>query len=319
MGQATLDLPDPTQFPGELTGLDAGPMTPEALASADDLLSQLAGEDIDRLLSEAEAERTPAPAPVAPAVAPGDGPTIPDHQAVVLAGPEPQAAAEQAAVAAAAVSVPLSIEAVEQPAVSPSVSAEIDAILGPVVEAAVDSAVNSAVDSAVESSVNKTAEPVAPTTPPADPAASCDAPSHEAPSHDVPGHEASSHDVPGHDVPGQAALSHDATFESPDQKVLDEAAAHVAQLMDPPPAEAAVPSAIADAAERQALSEPLIILPRAASGAVSPLVRVLQWINWPMTLVSDHVREAIGKVAIVTTFNAAAVIVYVMVFRHPHH
>src|SRR5580700_6990753 len=65
MGQAILDLPDPTQ----LSGINSGPLSPEALASADDLLSQLAGDDIDRLLAEADAQRPPLPPASAPAQA----------------------------------------------------------------------------------------------------------------------------------------------------------------------------------------------------------------------------------------------------------
>jgi hypothetical protein len=49
------------------------------------------------------------------------------------------------------------------------------------------------------------------------------------------------------------------------------------------------------------------------------ILKLLQLINWPMTLVSDDVREAMGKIAILTMFNAAAVLVYVLVFRRPHH
>src|SRR3954464_1012368 len=49
MGQATVDLPDPSEMP-------AAPMS-----SADDLLSQMAGDEIDRLLAEAEGEKAPAP------------------------------------------------------------------------------------------------------------------------------------------------------------------------------------------------------------------------------------------------------------------
>src|SRR3954447_13218635 len=48
MGQAVVDLPDPTQ---EL---------PAAGANADDLLSQLAGDEIDRLLGEAEVDKAAA-------------------------------------------------------------------------------------------------------------------------------------------------------------------------------------------------------------------------------------------------------------------
>jgi hypothetical protein len=56
MGQATVDLPDPMQSP-------AAPAT----AGTDDLLAQLAGEEIERLLAETETER---PAPPAAAASP---------------------------------------------------------------------------------------------------------------------------------------------------------------------------------------------------------------------------------------------------------
>jgi len=63
MGQAVADLPDP----GETA-------SPAEAQSADDLLSQLAGDEIDRLLAESEGETPPAnktaehaPVPAAPA------------------------------------------------------------------------------------------------------------------------------------------------------------------------------------------------------------------------------------------------------------
>src|SRR5687768_12376793 len=67
MGQATIS-PDP---------LDES-RTTTSIASADDLLAQLAGEEIDRLLAESEAERASAGAEraggaEAPVVAPGPG------------------------------------------------------------------------------------------------------------------------------------------------------------------------------------------------------------------------------------------------------
>jgi hypothetical protein len=49
MGQAAVDLSDTQKSPA-----------PASIASADDLLSQLAGAEIDRLLAEAEAEQEPA-------------------------------------------------------------------------------------------------------------------------------------------------------------------------------------------------------------------------------------------------------------------
>jgi hypothetical protein len=52
MGQATVDLPDPLESPS--AGKAAG---------ADDLLAQMAGEEIDRLLAEAEADSIPVEEP----------------------------------------------------------------------------------------------------------------------------------------------------------------------------------------------------------------------------------------------------------------
>jgi len=266
MGQATLDLPDPTQ----LAGVNAGPLSPEALASADDLLSQLAGDDIDRLLAEADADRPAAAAspPATDPVIPAVPPTSATAEASPLAG-----AAEVAATA----TVPTSAQALASD--EAATAAAIDAILGPAIESTIH---------AVEKQI-ETAEPPA-------------APPSAAP--DVVPQAASP-------VPSSGAVDH---------KLLDDAAAHVASIMDVPIAEPE-PAAVADSAERQALSEPLI-LPQSTARSRNylwPLVAVLELINSPMDFFSDEVREAMGKVAIVTTFNAAAVLVYVMVFRRPHH
>jgi len=50
MGQVAIDLPDPLHNPEPAPG-----------PSADDLLAQLAGEEIDRLLAEADVERPTQP------------------------------------------------------------------------------------------------------------------------------------------------------------------------------------------------------------------------------------------------------------------
>jgi hypothetical protein len=44
-------------------------------------------------------------------------------------------------------------------------------------------------------------------------------------------------------------------------------------------------------------------------------VRILEWVNSPLAGLSDEIREALGKVALVTTLNAVAVLTYVLVFR----
>ena len=42
----------------------------------------------------------------------------------------------------------------------------------------------------------------------------------------------------------------------------------------------------------------------------------LAWISAPLSLFPAGIRELIGKVAIVTLFNAVAVFIYLMLFRH---
>ena len=70
----------------------------------------------------------------------------------------------------------------------------------------------------------------------------------------------------------------------------------------------AVPSPEAAGAKTEAV-------PKAVSG--DPLVlRVLAWVNAPLDSFPDHVREVVGKIAILTTVNAyISVLVYVLFFR----
>jgi hypothetical protein len=50
--------------------------------------------------------------------------------------------------------------------------------------------------------------------------------------------------------------------------------------------------------------------------AAGPLpIRLLEWVNRPLESCSDQCRDLIGKIAILTTVNAAAVLAYVMFFR----
>ena len=46
------------------------------------------------------------------------------------------------------------------------------------------------------------------------------------------------------------------------------------------------------------------------------LVRLLEWVNRPLDNCSDQIRDLIGKVAILTTVNAAAVLAYVIFVRN---
>lgn len=198
MGKAAVDLPDPLQTPPDT----------QARTSTDDLLAQLAGEEIDRLLSEADAEDGAAPAPVAPQDTAAEA--VPSH------------------------------------------------------------------------------EPVA-----AKPAGVEDG--------DAPGSRADALDVNAElDVLFSAAIAKDAA-----------PAAGAAAAADPGL------TAETTAAERAGLSSSPAA-PAAASSSDGPLpllLRPLEWLSAPLSAFPDSVRDVIGKVAIITAVNAAAVLAYVLLFR----
>jgi hypothetical protein len=52
-----------------------------------------------------------------------------------------------------------------------------------------------------------------------------------------------------------------------------------------------------------------------AVGRVPLLVRVLEWMNAPLAGLSASLREAMGEVAIVTSVNAVAIFIYVLIAR----
>jgi hypothetical protein len=56
--------------------------------------------------------------------------------------------------------------------------------------------------------------------------------------------------------------------------------------------------------------------PIEAAKPVPALLKPLVWLNAPLAGLSDSSREAIGTIAVVTAMNAAAVLVYVLFFRH---
>jgi hypothetical protein len=78
-------------------------------------------------------------------------------------------------------------------------------------------------------------------------------------------------------------------------------------------------SAETDAAERAALEIGLLdeaIDAEAGGGVSTPLLlRPLVWINAPLDLLPEGIRAGVGKVALITFFNALAILVYVLIFR----
>jgi hypothetical protein len=92
MGQAAVDLPDPLEKP------KAAPMS-----SADDLLAQLAGDEIDRLLADADTGKEPTPAVgviEVPALSAAPAPVVEEAKAEIIQPEAHTGGLERAALAA---------------------------------------------------------------------------------------------------------------------------------------------------------------------------------------------------------------------------
>ena len=243
MGKAALDLPDPLQAPPE------GPK-----ASTDDLLSQLAGEEIDRLLAEADAEQpavSRAPVHVGPPPQPDDSESTPPSNSPVAvpdAAPRPgsEASAKMAATGSAEVAAEMDAlfsAAVAKDAEAAKAAAEAD-VAGPTEGAGEDVASKVVADAAVEAEAETTAAERA-----------------------------------GLQVPAGVA-----TIDS----VLQAAAEGPGAAVDDDDA-------------------PLPFY-----------LRPLEWLNLPLALLPENVRDFVGKAAIVTLFNAAIILAYVLLVRRGH-
>jgi len=240
MGQAVVDLPDPLE------------QQPGSASSADDLLSQLAGDEIDRLLTEANVDETAATAAdesvdAAPSVArshdAGAESTKHDDGSPVSHVTEPSQVA--------------ATHPREEGATPATEPAPIDA-------AALDQVLtNSAI-----------------AAPPAEP-------------------------LPKIDIDQTLAAEADAKL-APHTADLDvDAAARHAEPADHAAEERdGLLSTMAAESTDEDLDAPL------------PLwLRPLEWLNAPMEMLSDEIRVILGKIAILTLVNSAAVIAYVLMFR----
>ena len=110
------------------------------------------------------------------------------------------------------------------------------------------------------------------------------------------------------------------------------------QIQPQPPAPPEPPAAVShadvlneiqkkDAARAAAAPAPVPVAakidssPRLLLSAPPPLPLIfkpLEWINSPLDACPDRVREAVGKIAIMTMMNAVAVLTYVLIFRRHH-
>lgn len=286
MGQATqaaasaIDLPDPTE-PG------LGPSSGTSGVGTDDLLAQLAGDEIDRLLAEAEVERPSArsPAPTPKTTAPStraDDALLPSDPFAPTAPAEgrtgdafvPTAPSEGTIIAGTSLKITeegdggtllAAAEATEDPALSQ----ELDALFA---------------------NLDAKAAPAPASSPPPAPASVLD------------------QLTPGHFPQARTAAEAPAAPAPADLEESDTSAAERAAL-DAELEESAAEVVQAAAAKADAAA------PQPTTGGVPFYIRVLEWMNAPLAACSDSTRELVGKIAVLTLVNAIAVLVYVLFVR----
>ena len=250
MGQATVDLPDPSEVPNAPAG------------SADDLLSQLAGDEIDRLLSEAEVEKGPPPA--AEAAAPvesasmSDAATADEIDRLFAAEAEKAIASPAPAPKPAAAPVLPATPVAKSPNDDSATAAQIDALFN---------------EAAAEAIKPADAPPVA-----------------RSPS------------MPGAVIQPEAAASEEPVADpKADARQLDDTLAKASAEALPQvkavesETSTAEKSALAQAIDSlEATPQPATVEQEAVPFYLKPLV----WLNLPMELLPQAVREAVGKIAL---------------------
>jgi hypothetical protein len=242
MGQAAIDLPDPTSEPD-----------PPRHQSADDLLSQLASEQIDQLLADGDSEPASAPEAQAGAPDPFEPPAVEkveDHSAPAPVDAGKEALSAEAAVAAQLDDLFHQISGDEEASAKPQAAGEAIGKSNDTVEPTKLSATAAEVDAALAAGTG-------PLLPPLDPGA------------------------------------------MEDQQSADERAALSTAAI--------AIEAIGDVAAQAEDDDTLPIY-----------LRPLEWLNAPLDHCPDGVREAFGKIAILTLFNSIAVLIYVLIFRRHH-
>ncbi len=253
MGQATLDLPDP---------LDAA--TVGASPSADDLLSQLAGDEIDRMLASNDVDRNP-----------GAGADTAPRATQINHVEEPATdVARQSAIAAT-------------PNVDPDINAQLDALFD-------DLTSPKSEQPAPAEDQSTPPDPIAETA--TDPAAAIIAASTTALQQAL------------QPAPSSASLA--PTVAQEDLDTLAERAALTAPLPEPEPEadpRTQIQSSLAEAEAHYHQNKLPFYL------------RPLEWINAPFAALPDPLRETLGKIGLLTLFNAAAVLAYVLIFRRHKH
>lgn len=325
MGQATVDLPDPSADAKPTLTPPAGQQ--RAPATTDDLLSQLAGEEIDRLLADAETQIPPNPLPDA-----ADDPDAVDPEAAQTLLDSNTADVELAARGITLPPEPV-IEA-NQPVERPKSAAddadflrELDAAapgaFGPATASPIAPAPavkessttpTSDADPAVESQLDELFaelnKPVGPAAIATDSFTGTSNGSSSAKvseidklfeqlSAPITPTEPAPVALPGEVTAAPVAASAATGAASPPAAPARATIADLAAVLDP-----AVANKATSASSDQGDDEPLPVW-----------LRPLAWINRPFENLSDDVRALLGQAAIMTALNALAVILYVVIFR----
>lgn len=299
MAQATVELPDTA--------------TPDAAnaGSADDLLSQMAGEEIDRLLADADKELAAgetAPAPAAPTAA-ADPALVANEPTVTAAasvGSDEVAKVESAAAAIAPVGVAASSAAAAPttpapaaaPAKEPSpeelAQAQLDALFnelsgGKPAEDTLAGAAETEGVAATQEDVDALLNAAANTVIPTEPAPAEAAPTSAALAATL---------VPPTDAPKSAALD----------------AQLVQTLTDVAPSPVAPPAPVKSAEAATPIDQPLPSSPAEEAHGDPIYLKLLEMISAPLDS-RPTLRDWIGKIGIVTAFNGFVILIYVFFFR----
>ncbi len=247
MGQATVDLPDPldrTAPPGPASRDAAG-------GSVDDMLAQMAGEEIDRLLSEADepppptSSREPAPLP--------------------------------------------SIDTAPPPAASPKTHAA----------PAADDALAAQLDDLYKQLDGGAAQPE-PFKATEQPAAITSKDKFVATEPAAAVHVTS----PKPAAPPQPHSAAEEVAQALAEEELQALSLNLTKdLLNAPAADVPAPAAAAEPQDAQ-------------DDAPLPFyLKPLEWMSMPLESLPERIRQLLGKLALMTLFNATAVLIYVFVFR----
>lgn len=287
-----------------------GDGAPAGLNNADDLLAQLAGEEVDRLLSEADA---------APSTATnldlGDNAHTPNANHDAATPDEAEASLDELfkelndeseiKAQANAAPAPVGATAASVSTAAPS-AAPVEPAPAKVAAATTTQAPAPAKEVAPAAKSVELQPAVAPLQPSV-PESAADALAAEM-EEDEREHAAALRRMKG----GGPAVA-----ETP----LPVPAPAPAKVPDPDPVAAAAGlELVAESAVAEKTSGIMIdmqaVEAQDAENASEPiLVRVLAWMNSPLDGLSNSVRAAIGKIALVTTVNAVGVFLYVLIFR----